>query len=482
MVSNDLLLNLRDLFSSKFSDDELDNLVFALGLDFENLSGKTKSAKSRELASMIVRHDLVGKLAIVGPRERKDIDWKAHLSDSSSKEFLEATDRAKIVVAIAHQYDMGLGPAVRGTLLSSAGLEGRIIYLNLAQSPILVARELIADLEGVGILPGRPEYHALGALLDYIRQMSDTSNDDARFFAEVLVKYRLVNDLKYLRKLIDEYRLDKYQADVPADIPPPSASIELAEKSSVGKKPVKMDNFLYIELLAGAIYTSQAVGRIELPRGRARCTGFLVGPDLMLTTYHNFKSKDLLASAVVRFDYHANADGATTKGRVYEFQPDFYVGSSDMELDFALLRLKGEPLADRKFQPGDEGLGYLELLRYGRHRGYLLLAPRMIVQNEQVNIIQHPNGNPLSAVLTENYVLVDMTSDRVHYLADTLPGSTGAPVLNRYWEVVALQHSGGPHPREKLPQDLVDKLSTTGFNEGIPMRAILPKIERYLPR
>ena len=106
----------------------------------------------------------------------------------------------------------------------------------------------------------------------------------------------------------------------------------------------------------------------------------------------------------------------------------------------------------------------------------------MIVQNEQVNIIQHPNGNPLSVVLTENYVLVDMTSDRVHYLADTLPGSTGAPVLNRYWEVVALHHSGGPHPREKLPQDLVDKLSTTGFNEGIPMRAILPKIERYLPR
>ena len=27
----------------------------------------------------------------------------------------------------------------------------------------------------------------------------------------------------------------------------------------------------------------------------------------------------MLASAVVRFDYHANADGATTKGRVFEF-------------------------------------------------------------------------------------------------------------------------------------------------------------------
>ena len=152
----------------------------------------------------------------------------------------------------------------------------------------------------------------------------------------------------------------------------------------------------------------------------------------MLTNYHVFKNKEMLASAVVRFDYHANADGATTQGRVYEFQPDFYIGSPDKELDFALVKIKGEPLADRKLEPGDEDLGYLELLRRGRHRGYLLLAPRDIVEHERVNIIQHPNGNPQKVVLTQNYVLANMSADRVHYLADTQPGSSGSPVLNRY--------------------------------------------------
>jgi len=85
-------------------------------------------------------------------------------------------------------------------------------------------------------------------------------------------------------------------------------------------------------------------------------------------------------------------------------------------------------------------------------------------------------------VLTQNYVLADMTADRVHYLADTQPGSSGSPVLNRYWEVVALHHSGGAHPPQKASNNLQKVLKGLyKFNEGIPIRAILPKIERYLP-
>lgn len=88
------------------------------------------------------------------------------------------------------------------------------------------------------------------------------------------------------------------------------------------------------------------------------------------------------------------------------------------------MKVKGEPLAERKMQPDDVGLDYLELLRRGRHRGYLLVSPSLIVEHERVNIIQHPNGNPQKAVLTQNYVLSTMSADRVHYLADTMPGSS----------------------------------------------------------
>lgn len=412
-------------------------------------------------------------------------------------QFLTVADRQKLARIIENVYDMQMGPAARFSLLDRAGLRRFIPGTDLAASPAILSGVLIGKLEPYGMLPtdpSQPAYHALGAIVNYIREMNDTPPDDARFLAEVLIKYQLIADAEYLDKLSVDYGLSvvPLRPVDPALLPPseqPAPAIEPDFEPVVGDQGElelvvnSEDNFLDIDALAGAIYTAQAVGRIELPRGRAHGTGFLVGPDLVLTNYHVFKSKDMLASAAIRFDYHVNADGVVTQGRVFEFQTDFYVGSPDTDLDFALVRIKGEPLAERKMQPEDEGLGYLELLRRGRHRGYLLLAPSLIVERERVNIVQHPNGNPQKAVLTQNYVLANMSDTRVHYLADTQPGSSGSPVLNRYWEVVALHHSGGAHPPLKASDSLRTALKGAyKFNEGIPIRAILPQIERYLPR
>ncbi len=412
-------------------------------------------------------------------------------------QFLSLTDRQQLAKALANVYDLQQGPGVRAGFLKAAGLGRFVTSVNLAaEAARFLATELVTRLEPFGMLPtapSQPSYHALGALVDYARQVSDRP-EDARFLAGVMVKYQLIADPMYLEGLKTEYQLDvepvrHSDPDLAPPSDPPAPADEPTFEPVVGDQAAlelivnSEDNFIDIDMLAGAIYTAQAVGRIELPRGRAHGTGFLVGPDLMLTNYHVFKNKDVLSSAVVRFDYHANADGATTDGRVFEFQPDFYVGSPDKELDFALVKLKGEPLAERKLQPDDEGLGYLELLRRGRHRGYLLLAPRQIVEHERVNIIQHPNGNPQKVVLTQNYVLANMSADRVHYLADTQPGSSGSPVLNRHWEVIALHHSGGAHPPQKATNNLQKVLKGLyKFNEGIPIRAIMPQIERYLPR
>ena len=414
-----------------------------------------------------------------------------------AEQFLSVSDRQKLAKTIENVYDMQMGPPARFGLLDRAGLRRFIPGTDLAQSPGVLAGVLIGKLEPYGMLPGdpsQPAYHALGALVDYVRGLNDTPPDEARFLAELLVKYQLVADSAYLDNLRDQYHLDVQPARRldPALLPPvepadPAAEPEfdptVGDQAALEQIVNSEDNFLDIDTLAGAIYSAQAVGHIELPRGRAHGTGFLIAPDLILTNFHVFKSKDVLSSAVIRFDYNANADGVVTQGRVFEFSPDLYVSSPDKELDFALVRVKGEPLAERKMEPGDEGLGYLELLRRGRHRGYLLLSPSLIVEHERVNIIQHPNGNPQKVVLTQNYVLANMSAERVHYLADTQPGSSGSPVLNQHWEVIALHHSGGAHPPQKASLDLQKLLKGQfKFNEGIPVRAILPHIERYLPR
>lgn len=415
-----------------------------------------------------------------------------------AEQFLTLTDRQQLAKALSEVYDVQMGPSARAGFLRAAGLGRFVPAVNLAaEAPKTLANELVTRLEPFGMLPAppsQPQYHALGALVDYVRLMSDTPADAARFMAEMMVKYQLIADPAYLDRLTAEYQLDVQparQSDGTLAPPtePPAPADEPAFEPVVGDQAElelivnSEDNFLDIDMLAGAMYSAQAVGRIERPSGRALGTGFLVGPDLVLTNFHVFKSKDMLSSAVIRFDYQATADGATTPGRAYEFMPDLYVSSPDKELDFALVRVKGEPLGERKMGPEDEGLSYQELLRRGRHRGYLLLAPRAIVERERVNIIQHPNGNPQKVVLTQNYVLADMMPTRVHYLADTLPGSSGSPVFSRHWEVIALHHSGGAHPPIQASNSLQQLLKGVyKFNEGIPMRAILPKIERYLPK
>jgi hypothetical protein len=126
---------------------------------------------------------------------------------------------------------------------------------------------------------------------------------------------------------------------------------------------------------------------------------------------------------------------------------------------------------------------FTDLLRQGGHRGYLLLGPRQIIKGERVNIIQHPRGEPKKVVVTLNYAVKDMSETRVHYLADTDRGSSGSPVFNKNWEVVALHHSGNPVPPLQVSERMALQLQgNTKVNEGIPMRAILPEIERWLPR
>jgi endonuclease G len=76
----------------------------------------------------------------------------------------------------------------------------------------------------------------------------------------------------------------------------------------------------------------------------------------------------------------------------------------------------------------------------------------------------------------------------LQYVADTMDGSSGSPVFNQNWEVVALHHSGAPHPPDDLPS-LAKKAWKGKFrvNEGIPIRAILDDLrakglDRQLPR
>jgi hypothetical protein len=67
---------------------------------------------------------------------------------------------------------------------------------------------------------------------------------------------------------------------------------------------------------------------------------------------------------------------------------------------------------------------------------------------EYLTIIQHPSGERKQVVVRENKLL-KFDGDVLWYATDTVGGSSGSPVFNRFWQVVALHHRGVPKKDSK---------------------------------
>ena len=361
--------------------------------------------------------------------------------------------------------------------------------IDWAGSPSAVAGNLVDVLNTHGFLVESPSYHALAKLLVYCLDYPSVGEEDVRYLATLIVKYGLVRDSAYIEDLRRTYRIAEAPPSktepvgiaeplLPPHAPPPfTVKPILKDRQRLEQTLSEQDNFLDIYLLVGALYCAQAVGRVEVPEDRAIGTGWLIAPDLLLTNWHVLPKQEYAAEGVVRFGYMQDGAGVKIAGeRVVKLDPEFYFTSPDDKLDFALVRLKEKPLAEKMLPTGVGDLSMLDLVQQGKHRGYLVAAPKYITNLLPVNIIQHPSGDRLKVVMTQNLVADDATDTRVHYYADTKNGSSGAPVFNRLWEVIALHHSAGPYPPDVESSESAP-LDRFRFNEGIPMKAILAEFK-----
>jgi hypothetical protein len=66
---------LRRFLISAFSDSELNDLCFDLGVDYENLPGQTKGDKARELIRYAERHRLLNQLIGMSRKLRPHSSW-----------------------------------------------------------------------------------------------------------------------------------------------------------------------------------------------------------------------------------------------------------------------------------------------------------------------------------------------------------------------------------------------------------------------
>lgn len=176
------------------------------------------------------------------------------------------------------------------------------------------------------------------------------------------------------------------------------------------------------------------VCRIGAGKGNACGTGFLVGPDLVLTNCHVYRGVKGTAP-IARFDYTAT-DSAVVDLPIQE--PELAVSSEDL-LDFALLRL-AEPI--------------------GKKRGWFRPKWHEFTRDEVQLILQHPDGRPLELGIGRVIAVVASPQPRVTYTTNTEKGSSGSPAFTMDWQLVALHHWG-----------------IGGMNNvGIPMSAIWQKL------
>lgn len=199
-------------------------------------------------------------------------------------------------------------------------------------------------------------------------------------------------------------------------------------------------------------------------------TGWFIAPQLLITNHHVINARrsapvpepdasptdfELQAeNTTVLFDYlKRDAPSATVVSGAGALL------ASDKALDFAILRI-ADPAAGRS------------PLRLRKH---LIRKTVQQALGTRVNLLQHPNGQPMRLGFRDNFVVVGDDIE-LSYLTDTSVGSSGSPVCDDRWSVVAL-HSGS---RRISAQGLeIRGKKVKRENHGIPIPTILKHLKDH---
>ncbi|MDX2265843.1 MAG: DNA/RNA non-specific endonuclease [Hyphomicrobiales bacterium] len=213
----------------------------------------------------------------------------------------------------------------------------------------------------------------------------------------------------------------------------------LAYERRIGSDDLKPIRYLELGLLAARAVARVVVPNVD-PRGDMLGTGFLVAPGLFVTNHHVLAEPYWAKAARVEFGAEDDLKGRPRRSHTYELDPD-NVYFADEELDFAVVAIKPRSLSGAPI--GD--YGYIRVF----------LETGKIREGEYANVIQHPSGRQKEISVRNNRIVVlnpdgtapDAENNFLYYEADTEGGSSGSPVFNDQWYLVALHRRGVPRTK-----------------------------------
>jgi endonuclease G len=173
---------------------------------------------------------------------------------------------------------------------------------------------------------------------------------------------------------------------------------------------------------------AKAICKVQGPANAG--TGFVVGNSVLVTNNHVLPTVDAARRANAIFNFEEEVDGTIRATSSYQLDGDNYVTNS--QLDCTMVKIKQDAS-----QPPPSIWGALAV-----H------ADAALRQNDPVTIIQHPLGAPKKIGILGNLVM-QVEAPYVYYTTDTMRGSSGSPVLDVRWNVVALHRAAGRWSKEQ---------------------------------
>ncbi len=241
--------------------------------------------------------------------------------------------------------------------------------------------------------------------------------------------------------------------------------IERALRGGIDLEAVLSDTgFQPLGWMRTALDRARAIARVgrkpqRVTTRQANGTGFLVDGaqihqrlanlPLLLTNAHVATSRDDVRDTYPDLDVLkieetqvAFLETGSAAPRAIGVEKEWYTSPPD-ELDATLLQLKGRP--DVPAPP---------------------LADSKVVLNDRVNILGHPGGDEMVVSLQDNRVM-KVAGRKLFYRTPTERGSSGSPVFDQAWNLVALHHAG-------------PAFSNSNANEGLLIGSVFEAIAAKL--
>lgn len=208
-----------------------------------------------------------------------------------------------------------------------------------------------------------------------------------------------------------------------ADDPDEVSDVAAAERI------IGTNELVHAHFLSRGARAARAVGRIVQVSSRGDVLGpvgtaSMISPSVLITNNHVLETRSAAEGHAIEFGFEYDISGRVSATLLYKLD-SASLFLTDPDLDVSVVATT----PDAEGQAPGERFGY----------NPLTAESGSFVIGDPLNIVQHPAGGMKQVSIREN-LLIDHDDVFLVYETDTEPGSSGSPVFNDQWDLVAIHH------------------------------------------